>query len=115
MKQECYNPTAIEPVALNHWIECVKAPGALRGILETYRAGLKNGDLHRGLLEEGGKLTLPIMTIGAPEFFGPMVKDGILRLAEGVERAEIFEECGHSLALEQPVRLAGALREFFLA
>jgi pimeloyl-ACP methyl ester carboxylesterase len=115
MKQECYNPTAIEPVALNHWVECVKAPGALRGILETYRAGLKNGELHRELLEKGGKLTLPIMTIGAPEFFGPTVKDGILKLAEGVERSEIFEECGHSLALEQPVRLAGALKEFFLA
>ena len=31
-----------------------------------------------------------------------------------MERSEIFEECGHSLALEQPVRLAGALKEFFL-
>jgi pimeloyl-ACP methyl ester carboxylesterase len=86
----------------------------LRGILETYRAGLKTGELHRDLLEEGGKLTLPIMTIGAPEFFGPTVKDGILRLAENVERSEIFEECGHSLALEQPTRLAEALKEFFL-
>ena len=37
MKQECYNPTAIEPKALNHWIELVKQPGTLRGILETYR------------------------------------------------------------------------------
>jgi pimeloyl-ACP methyl ester carboxylesterase len=44
-----------------------------------------------------------------------MVEEGILRLAERVERSEIFEECGHSLALEKPGRLAGALREFFLA
>jgi pimeloyl-ACP methyl ester carboxylesterase len=82
--------------------------------LETYRAGLKNGELHRELLENGGKLTLPVMTIGAPEFFGPTVKDGVLRLVESVERSEIFEECGHSLALEKPERLAGALKEFFL-
>jgi len=71
--------------------------------------------LHRGLLGEGGKLTLPVMTIGAPEFFGLTVREGILRLAERVERSEIFEECGHSLALEKPVRLAEALKEFFLA
>jgi len=45
IKQECYNPTSIEPVALNHWVEVVKSPGCLRGILETYRAGLKNGEL----------------------------------------------------------------------
>jgi len=114
MKQECYNPSAIEPKALNHWIECVKQPGCLRGILETYRAGMKNADIHRKMLEEGGKLTLPIMTIGAPEFFGPQVKEGILRVAETVERSELFEECGHSLALEKPERLAKCLREFLL-
>lgn len=52
MKQECYNPSAIEPKALNHWIECVKQPGCLRGILETYRAGLKNGDIHHEMLKK---------------------------------------------------------------
>lgn len=114
IKQECYNPTAIEPVALDHWIECVKQPGCLRGILETYRAGLKNGDIHHELLEKGGKLNLPIMTIGAPEFFGPTVKDNILKVAEAVQDDHIFEECGHSLALEKPERLAKCLRKFML-
>ena len=114
IKQECYNPASIEPKALDHWIECVKQPGCLRDILETYRAGLKNGDIHKKLLKEGGKLTLPIMTIGAPEFFGPKVKDNILQVAEKVQHSEIFEECGHSLALEQPVKLAQRLREFML-
>lgn len=114
MRQECYNPSAIEPKALKHWVECVKQPGGLRGILETYRAGLKNADIHRQMLEEGGKLTLPIMTIGAPEFFGSQVKEGVLRVADKVQRSELFEECGHSLALEKPERLAQCLREFFL-
>jgi hypothetical protein len=31
-----------------------------------------------------------------------------------VERAEVFEECGHSLALEAEDRLANFLREFML-
>ena len=114
MKAECYNPTAIEPVALDHWIECVKQPGCNRGILETYRSGLKNGDIHQELFKSGGKLTLPIMTIGAPEFFGPQVKECILKVAEKVDVDYIFEECGHSLALEKPVRLANCLRTFML-
>lgn len=64
IKQECYNPSMIEPKALNHWIECVKQPGGNRGILETYRSAFKSAELHRKLLKEGGKLTLPIMTVG---------------------------------------------------
>ena len=114
IKSECYNPTSVEPKALDHWIECVKQPGCLRGILETYRAGLKNGDIHQRMLKETGKLTLPIMTIGAPEFFGPKVKDNILQVAEKVQYSEVFEECGHSLALEKPERLAKCLIKFML-
>ena len=58
---------------------------------------------------------LPIATIGAPEFFGELVEDQMKRMSEnGVERAEVFEECGHSLALEADERLATFLREFML-
>ncbi|KAK5123661.1 hypothetical protein LTR85_002297 [Meristemomyces frigidus] len=112
IKQECYNPTSIEPKALNHWIDCVKQPGGLRGILETYRSGFKNGELNQELAKE--KLTMPVMTIGAPEFFGPTVKECALQFAEKVDRSELFEECGHSLALETPERLAKCLKESML-
>ena len=112
IKQECYNPTSIEPKALDHWIECVKQPGCLRGILETYRAGFKNGDINQKLAKM--KLAIPVMTIGAPEFFGPKVKECAGKFAEKVEKSELYEECGHSLALEKPERLANDLREFFL-
>ncbi|KAF7192165.1 Soluble epoxide hydrolase [Pseudocercospora fuligena] len=113
IKQECYNPTNIEPKALNHWIECVKQPGCLRGILETYRAGFKNGDINQALAKE--KLTIPVMTIGAPEFFGPKVEECARKFANDVVKSEIYQECGHSLALEQPQRLAKDLTDFFLA
>ena len=81
-------------------------------MLETYRAGLKNAEINRGLAQD--KLTLPIMTVGAPEFFGPLVEDQMARVSQGVERAAVFEECGHSLALEAEDRLAAMLREFML-
>jgi len=54
------------------------------------------------------------MTIGAPEFFGPTVEACARKFAVDVRRSEIFDECGHSLALEKPERLARCLREFML-
>ena len=112
IKAETWNPTAITDEAIDEWIARLMAPGGLRGVLETYRAALKNADANRELMRE--KLTLPIMTVGAPEFFGPLVEGQMLKVAEAVERAEVFEECGHSLALEAEDRLATMLREFML-
>jgi pimeloyl-ACP methyl ester carboxylesterase len=112
IKAETWNPTAITDEAIDEWIARLMAPGGLRGILETYRAGLKNAQINKELKAQ--KLTLPIMTVGAPEFFGPLVADQMRKVAENVERAEVFEECGHSLALEAEHRLADMLREFML-
>lgn len=112
MKEECYDPMSIEPVALEHWIGCAKSPGTLRGILETYRAAFKNAEINKEIAKT--KLTIPVLTIGAPEFFGPKVRESALTWAQNVARSELFEECGHSLALEKPERLANTLTQFFL-
>ena len=112
IKAETYNPTAVSDEALDEWISQLKAPGGLRGVLETYRAGLKNARINKEL--EQTKISMPVLTIGAPEFFGNLVEDQMLRVAENVERAEVFEECGHSLALEAENRLAVLLLEFML-
>lgn len=112
IKAETWNPNAISEEALREWVACLQAPGGLRGTLETYRAAFKNAEIVRELREE--KLSLPIMTVGAPEFFGPTVEAQMVRLSNGVEKAAVFEECGHSLALEAEDRLAAMLREFML-
>jgi pimeloyl-ACP methyl ester carboxylesterase len=112
IKAETFNPNAISEEALTEWIACLRAPGGLRGCMETYRAGLKNARINQEL--GTSKLDLPIMTVGAPEFFGPLVEQQMRDVSRGVERAEVFEECGHSLALEAEDRLATMLREFML-
>jgi hypothetical protein len=71
-------------------------------------SGKINTELRQNLL------TLPVMTIGAPEFFGVNVREEMLLVANNVQQSYIFEECGHSLALEAEVRLAEALVGFFL-
>ena len=112
IKSETWNPTAITDEAINEWVARLMAPGGLRGCLETYRAGLKNARINQELGQH--KLALPIMTVGAPEFFGPLVEDQMLKVSEGVKRAAVFEECGHSLAWEAEDRLATMLCEFML-
>ncbi|AHY47753.1 Alpha/beta hydrolase family [Rubrobacter radiotolerans] len=112
IKAETYNPTAIADEAIDEWIARLSAPGGLRGVLETYRAGLKNARINKDLKKT--KISLPILTIGAPEFFGELVKGQMEKVSEGVERSEVFEECGHSLALEAEDRLAKVLHEFML-
>ena len=113
IKAETWNPNAISDEAIDEWIARLAAPGGLRGCLETYRAGLKNARINKELKKT--KLTLPIMTIGAPEFFGPLVEDQMRKVSNGVEHAAVFEECGHSLAWEAEDRLAKMLREFMLS
>jgi hypothetical protein len=49
IKAETYNPTAITDEAIDEWISKVKAPGGLRGVLETYRTGLKNARINQEL------------------------------------------------------------------
>ena len=65
MQQECWNPEALEREAVEEWVRCVKAPGGLRGCLETYRAHWRNVEIEREL--RGEKLRCPVMTVGAPE------------------------------------------------
>ncbi len=112
IKAETWNPNAISDEAIDEWIARLAAPGGLRGCLETYRAGLKNARINKELKKT--KLTLPIMTVGAPEFFGPLVEDQMRKVSNGVERAAVFEECGDSLSWEAEDRLAKMLQEFML-
>ena len=47
-------------------------------------------------------------------FFGPLVEKQMKSAATQVDIAEVFEDCGHSLSLEQPERLAKLLKKFLL-
>lgn len=112
MKAETWNPNAISEECAEEWVSHIKAPGGLRGVLETYRAAFRNAAINEELRKT--KLPMPVMAIGAPEFFGYTVGEMMKRVAENVAVVDVFEECGHSLALEAPDRLAAALVGFML-
>jgi pimeloyl-ACP methyl ester carboxylesterase len=112
MKAETWNPSAIDEEVLNEWVHHLASPGGLRGVLETYRAAFTNAAINKELAKE--KLKMPVSAIGAPEFFGTLVGEQMKDVASNVDRSEVFQECGHSLALEAPDRLAAHLKDFML-
>jgi hypothetical protein len=61
------------------------------------------------------------VTAGSPEtqlwliiirFFGPLVEEQMKIAATDITISEVFENCGHSLSLELPERLANLLKRF---
>lgn len=101
LKASAYNPDSLGKEFWEDLKERFLTPGGMRGILETYRAELKNMKINKEIVAKG-KLDLPVMTVGGIEFYGKTVKDYALRTFKSLERSEVLEECGHNLAIEQP-------------
>ena len=109
MKNETYDPSAIDETAVDEWARCSAAPGGLRAILEVYRATFKNID--DGNRWAKTKLMMPVLTIGSQYFVGEESRRQMERVCDHVKYVEL--DCGHSMALERPEKLAEAMREFF--
>lgn len=108
--QQTYDPTLLPSELVDEWIEKLSTPHGLRGTLDTYKATLENARINRAL---GAHLPgIPTMTIGASHFFGDLVRQSIERIGVKPSEHHVFERCGHSLALEQPEKLAALLLQF---
>jgi pimeloyl-ACP methyl ester carboxylesterase len=111
MKNETYDPSAIDETAVDEWVRCSSAPGGLRAIFEVYRATFKNID---DCARWGKtKLQMPVLTIGSQYFVGEESRRQMERVCDHVKYVEL--DCGHSMALERPEKLAKTMREFFAA
>lgn len=112
IKQETYNPTAITADELDVWVSYLARPGGMRGVMETYRAAFVNAGINRELAQT--TIDMPVAAIGVPEFFSVTVGQEMRKVASDVRVDTVFDECGHSVALEAPERLAEHLRSFML-
>lgn len=109
MKNETYDPTAITEEDVNEWARTSAAPGGLRAIFEVYRATFKNIEDDKKWAEQ--KLTMPVLAVGSQYFIGEENRRQMERVAENVRYVEL--DCGHSMALERPEKLARELHNFF--
>ena len=114
LKMSGANPNAISDDLMAEWNDRFTAPGGMRGILETYRAELKNIHINQDLIAKNGKCKTRVMTIGGIEFYGVRVKPYAERIFEKVEKSIVLENSGHHIELEQPEEVAAAITEFML-
>ena len=109
MKAETYDPAAITDDCVNEWARCSAAPGGLRAIFEVYRATFKNIEL---CTKWGAtKLPMPVMAVGSAHFIGEENRRQMERVANVEAYVEL--DCGHSMALERPRKLADTHIAFF--
>lgn len=109
MRAEMWDPSALPNDLAEEWVSHIASPGGLRALLDTYRAPFSNAATNQKLAIE--PLEIPVMAVGAREFYGEHVGVQMRKVAKNVQE-HVWDDCGHSLALEQPERLAAALRAF---
>lgn len=110
MKNETYDPSSIDDEVVNEVVRGCSQPGGLRPIFEVYRATFKNIELDTKWAEV--KLEMPVLAVGSQAFIGEESRRQMDRVAKDVRYVEL-DECGHSLSLERPEKLAAILLDFF--
>jgi pimeloyl-ACP methyl ester carboxylesterase len=110
MKNETFDPSSISDEAVAEWVRYASAPGGLRGIFEVYRAHFENAK--QTVQWAQTKLEIPVLAISSQYFMKEEPLRQMQHVARHVEYVEL-ERCGHSMALEQPEKLAATMLKFF--
>jgi hypothetical protein len=59
-----FDPSAIAPEDFDAYVRACEAPGAMRAAFELYRAFDEDGAMLQDSLRKGGKLKMPVLTVG---------------------------------------------------
>ena len=110
MRQQAYNPDALDQTSLDVYADRLSAPGALRAGIAYFRAHKLDAEHNRENAKK--KLPMPVLTVGGTASFGADLEGEIRPLVEHM-RAVMIEDCGHYIAEEQPERLVEELLRFF--
>ena len=110
MRQQAYNPDALDQASLDVYSERLSAPGALRAGIAYFRAHKLDAEHNRENAKT--KLPMPVLTVGGTASFGADLEGEIRPLAKRM-RAVMIENCGHYITEEQPEQLVEELLRFF--
>ena len=110
MRQQAYNPDALDQTSLDVYADRLSAPGALRAGIAYFRTHKLDAEHNRENAKK--KLPMPVLTVGGTASFGADLEGEIRPLVEHM-RAVMIEDCGHYIAEEQPERLVEELLRFF--
>jgi pimeloyl-ACP methyl ester carboxylesterase/quercetin dioxygenase-like cupin family protein len=104
------NPKAIDEATRQHYAELYARPGAMHSAFEQFAAFSRDADDNKAFVANG-KLTIPVLAIGAEKSFGNAMADEIRFVAFDV-RGVVIMNSGHWLMEEQPAATIAAIADF---
>jgi pimeloyl-ACP methyl ester carboxylesterase len=106
------NPKSIDEATRQHYAELYARPGAMHSAFNQFAAFAQDAVDNKAFLEKG-KLTMPVLAIGAEKSFGAAMADDLRFVANDVTSI-IIADAGHWLMEEQPVATMAAIRSFLV-
>ncbi|HWG11228.1 MAG TPA: alpha/beta hydrolase [Rhodanobacteraceae bacterium] len=104
------NPAAIDEQTRQHYAQLYALPGAMHDALEQFAAFPQDGIDNRAFLAQG-KLTMPVLAIGADHSYGTVEADDLRLVADNVSSV-VITNSGHWIMEEQPEQAVDAIVAF---
>ena len=104
------NPGSIDEATREHYANLYARPGAMRAAFNQFAAFAQDAIDNQAFAAKG-KLTMPVLAIGAEKSFGAAMAE-ILRLVATDVTSVVVPNSGHWLIEEQPAATVSAVRNF---
>jgi pimeloyl-ACP methyl ester carboxylesterase len=103
-------PKSIDEATRQHYAELYARPGAMRSAFNQFAAFTQDAIDNQAFVAKG-KLTMPVLAIGADKSFGSAMAD-ILRFVATDVTSVVIPKSGHWLMEEQPAATVATIRAF---
>jgi pimeloyl-ACP methyl ester carboxylesterase len=103
-------PSAIIETTRDHYARLYAQPGAMHSAFNQFAAFAQDA-IDNPILAAKGKLTMPVLAIGADKSFGAAQAD-VLRFVANDVTSQVIANSGHWLMEEQPEATMTAIRTF---
>jgi pimeloyl-ACP methyl ester carboxylesterase len=104
------DPKGIDEATREHYATLYARPGAMHSAFEQFAAFQQDATDNKGFVAKG-KLTMPVLAIGAEKSFGTAMADDMRFVATNVTGA-VIPNSGHWLMEEQPTATVAVIRAF---
>jgi pimeloyl-ACP methyl ester carboxylesterase len=104
------NPRSIDEATRQHYAELYARPGAMHSAFNQFAAFTQDAIDNQAFAAKG-KLTTPVLAIGAEKSFGTAMADDLRFIATDVASV-VISNSGHWLMEEQPAATVAAIRAF---
>jgi pimeloyl-ACP methyl ester carboxylesterase len=104
------NPQSIDEATRRHYAALYARPGAMHSAFNQFAAFTQDA-IDNKAFTAGGKLTMPVLAIGADKSFGSAMADDLRFVATDVT-SQIIANSGHWLMEEQPAATIAAILAF---